>query len=85
VIRVERDDDLLRAPLAVASRDQRADGPGIAAEHARADVQRVVVVGEAHFGVLDRRRTLVRLALREIRDRRSSVPDSFSKVSIDAR
>ena len=55
VVRVERKEDLLSAPLAIAPRDQGADGRGIAAEHARADVQRVIVVGEAYFGVFDRR------------------------------
>src|SRR5215207_10009581 len=49
------------------------------------DIQRVVIVGEAYFGVFDRRSALVRLALREIRDRRPSLPDGLIEASVETR
>src|SRR5262249_16682313 len=50
----------------VAPREARDDGVGCRIEHARSDVERVVVVGDAHLGLHRGRRPLDRIALLEV-------------------
>ena len=55
-----------------------------ARRHARADVQRGVVVGEPHLHAIARRRALDRFLLDEVGQRRHVLPGGIVQPSIDA-
>ena len=67
--RVERDEDVLDLIGAVAPPERRLDA-AVAAVHARADIEGVIVVGEPHLHGIGRRRAFGRLFLDEVGDRR---------------
>ena len=66
----------------VAAAERRLDAP-VLAEHARADIQDVIVVDNAHVHRVGRRRTFGGLLLDEIGDGRRLLPRLVIEPSVD--
>jgi hypothetical protein len=75
VVGIDVEGQLVRGEARVAPAQARDDAGGLGVEHPCADVDRLVVVGDADLGLLRRLRPLVGLALHEGRDRGRLFPD----------
>jgi hypothetical protein len=67
LVAVERDDQALRVPVAVAARHHGPDGLGVLAVHPGAHVEVLAVVSERHLRTFRGGRALDRLPLHEVR------------------
>jgi len=86
VVGIEIDDEEIgRVRRLVVAREQRANLRRVALEHARADINILIVVENAHFSALARRLTFSRVLLTEVPDRRRAPPFGFLERAVDRR
>jgi hypothetical protein len=84
-LRVQRDREPLRVPLAVTPGHGARDRPGIAPVHPRPYVERLVVVENEDLGPLGGRFALDRTCLDEVLDRLRRLPDGVVEAAVDPR
>jgi hypothetical protein len=82
VIGIELDQDVVAAGLAITTGETADDLVGLIIEHARAHVDRFVIVRNANFRAEGRRRALIRPELVELRDDRHVLPDGFIEAAV---
>ncbi len=82
VERIEEQDEAVAGHALVAPAQARDDRVGVRVPHPRPDVERVVVVGDAHFGALGRRLAFVLIGLEPAGHGWRLLPDRLVELAV---